>query len=84
MSSKYAPLEKYLRDLPAAQEEVKLSFTQIEGILKSKLPASAYEDERWWEHATEGNHVNARAWTSAGWKVVRVEVKRQRVRLARG
>ncbi len=83
MAGKYAPLEKYLRDLPAAQQEVKLSFAQIEGILKSRLPASAYEDERWWEHATEGNHVSARAWTSAGWKVVRVEVKRQRVRLAR-
>ncbi len=59
MAGKYAPLEKYLRDLPVAQQEVKFSFAQIEGILHSKLPASAYEDERWWEHATEGNHVNA-------------------------
>ncbi len=68
MPSKYAPLEKYLRDLPAAQQEVQLSFAQIEGILKSKLPASAYEDERWWEHATEGNHVNGRGRIrSGGW-----------------
>ena len=84
MAGKYAPLERYLRALPMAQQEVKLSFAQIEGILKSRLPASAFEDERWWEHATEGNHVSARAWTSAGWRVARVEVKRQRVRLVRG
>jgi hypothetical protein len=53
MAGKYIPFEKYLRDLPSTQKEVTLSFAQIEGILKSKLPASAYEDNRWWEHETE-------------------------------
>ncbi len=47
MPGKYSPLEEYLRNLPAGQREVKLSFTQIEGILKSKLPASAQE-QSWW------------------------------------
>jgi hypothetical protein len=50
MPGKYTPLEVYLRDLPSTQKEVTLSFAQIEKILKSKLPASAYEDNRWWEH----------------------------------
>jgi hypothetical protein len=50
MASKYAPLEIYLRELPSMQKEVTLTFAQIEKILKSKLPASAYEDNRWWEH----------------------------------
>jgi len=54
MANKYAPLENYLRDLPKAQKEVNLSFEQIERILNSKLPSSAYEDSRWWEHETEG------------------------------
>src|SRR5688500_7077046 len=54
MTSKYQPLEKHLRDLPSNQKEVTLSFAQIEAILKSNLPASAYEDNRWWEHETEG------------------------------
>lgn len=75
MTSKYTPLETYLRELPSTQKEATLSFAQIEEILKSKLPTSAYEDNRWWEHETEGNHVNKRAWSTAGWKVVEVNVK---------
>jgi len=55
MTGKYTALEHYLHDLPATQKEVKLSFDQIERILNSKLPSSAYEDRRWWDHETEGN-----------------------------
>jgi hypothetical protein len=83
MAGKYTPLEKYLRSLPANQKEVALAFEQIEGILHKKLPASAYEDERWWEHETEANHGSARAWTNAGWKVERVDVNKKRARLVR-
>jgi hypothetical protein len=79
MTSKYQPLETYLRELPSTQKEVSLSFAQIEEILNSKLPASAYEDNRWWEHETEGNHVNKRAWSTAGWKVAEVNVEGKRV-----
>jgi hypothetical protein len=46
MAGKYAALDKYFRELPASQKEVTLRFEQIEGILKSKLPSSAYEDRR--------------------------------------
>lgn len=84
MASKYAPLENYLRDLPKSQNEVTLRFEQIEKILKSKLPASAYEDRRWWDHETEGNHVNTRAWSNAGWKIESLDVHKQSVRLVRG
>ncbi len=83
MPGKYAPLENYLRKVPANRKQIVLSFEQIEGILNSKLPASAFEDERWWEHETEGNHVNTRAWTNAGWKVKSVDVNRTRVILVR-
>ena len=58
MAGKYTPLENYLLALPKAKREVRLSFEQIEGILKFKLPSSAYEDERWWLREKEGNHVN--------------------------
>lgn len=83
MAGKYTPLEHYLRDLPAHQQEVTLSFAQMEGILKFRLPASAYEDERWWLREREANHINRRAWASAGWKVENVEVNRKQVRLVR-
>ena len=83
MGGKYTPLEHYLRDVPADQNEVALSFAQIEGIIHAKLPASAYEYRRWWDHEKEGNHVNARAWANAGWKIQSVDFNRKQARLVR-
>ena len=83
MAGKYTPLENYLRDLPEDQSEVTLGFEQIEGILKSKLPASAYEYPQWWENEKEGNHVNARAWLTAGWKIDQVNFNAKWVKFVR-
>ena len=83
MAGKYTPLEHYLRDLPANQKEVTLSFDQIERIIKSKLPSSAYGYQQWWDHETEGNHMNKRAWANAGWKVDSVDFNKKQVRLVR-
>lgn len=82
MPSKYSPLEEHLRNLPERQKEVKLTFKQIESIIKSKLPASANEMS-WWDHETEGNHVSKRAWANAGWKVESVDFNRKQARLVR-
>jgi hypothetical protein len=83
MAGKYTPLEKYLRELPESQGEVTLGFEQIESILKAKLPSSASEDRRWWDHETEGNHLNQRAWATAGWKVASLDVNAKWVRFVR-
>jgi hypothetical protein len=83
MAGKYAALENYLRDLPESQSEVTLGFEQIERILKDKLPASAYESQKWWEHEKEGNHVNARSWSNAGWKVESLDINKKSVTLVR-
>lgn len=83
MPGKYTPLENYLRDLLESQREVTLRFEEIERILNSKLPASAYEDRRWWDHETEGNHVNKRAWANAGWKIEGLDVNKKWVKLVR-
>ncbi|MBK8781284.1 MAG: hypothetical protein IPO22_05675 [Anaerolineales bacterium] len=83
MAGKYTPLENYLRDLSASLREVTLGFEQIEGILNNKLPSSAYEDQRWWEHETEGNHINKRAWSNAGWKIEGLDVNAKWVKFVR-
>ena len=83
MAGKYTPLEKYLSDLPESTREITLTFEQIEKILAGKLPPSAYEDRRWWDHETEGNHVSARAWANAGWQIEGLDVDKQRVKLIR-
>jgi hypothetical protein len=83
MPGKYVPLEKYLSSLPITTGEIRLSFEQIEKILLFRLPASAYEDSRWWEKATEANHVSSRAWSNAGWKMASVDVETKQVRFVR-
>ncbi len=83
MAGKYTPLENYLRDLPKNQREVTFGFEQIEQILNAKLPSSAYEDRRWWDHETEGNHVNKRAWANAGWKIENLDVNKKWVKFVR-
>ena len=83
MAGKYTPLEIYLRDLPKSQQEVTLGFEQIEKILKDKLPSSAYEDQRWWLHETEGNHRNTRSWSNAGWIVENLDVNAKWVKFVR-
>jgi hypothetical protein len=83
MAGKYAPLENYLRDLPESQREVTLGFEQIERILKDKLPPSAYESRAWWDHEKEGNHVTARSWSNAGWRVESLDVNQKWVTLVR-
>jgi hypothetical protein len=82
MTGKYAPLENYLRNLPESERDVTLRFEEIEGILNSKLPASANE-RSWWDHETEGNHVNGRAWANAGWKVESLDFEEKWVKLVR-
>ena len=83
MTGKYTPLEHYLSNLPENQKEITLRFEQIEEILKCKLPSSAYEDRRWWDHEKEGNHVNGRSWSNAGWKIGSLDVNEKWVKLVR-
>ncbi len=83
MSGKYTPLENHLRTLPASQREITLDFEQIERILNDRLPPSAYEDRRWWDHETEGNHIHPRAWSNAGWKIDTVNFNKKWVKLIR-
>jgi hypothetical protein len=83
MAGKYTPFENYLNDLPVSQREVTLRFEQIERILNSKLPSSAYEDQRWWLHETEANHVSARSWSNAGWMIESLDVDKKWVKLIR-
>jgi hypothetical protein len=83
MAGKYTPLENYLRGLPESQTEVTLGFQRIESIINAKLPSSAYEDRRWWDNVKEANHLNARAWSNAGWKIESLDVSQKRVKLIR-
>ena len=83
MAGKYTPLENYLRKLPESQREITLGFDQIERILNDTLPASAYGYEAWWASEKEGNHINGRSWSNAGWKIESLDLKGKWVKLMR-
>lgn len=83
MAGKYTPLEKYLHNLPASQQEVTLHFDQIERILNEKLPPSAYQYQAWWANQKQGSHVEAFAWLDAGWQVETINLTDKWVRFAR-
>ena len=81
--AKYDPLKDYLKDLPTSLNDVTLSFDHINEILQSDLPYSANQYSAWWSNEVNGQHVQARAWLNAGWKVESVDFNRKRVRFIR-
>lgn len=83
MAGKYKSFEIFLSEIPGSMKEIMLTFDQVEDILKSKLPSSAYEDRRWWDHETEGNHVSKRSWANAGWKIDDLNVHAKWVKFIR-
>ena len=70
--NKYEPLKFFLEkqeNLP-----VRLTFEEIEGIIDSSLPKSAYNYRAWW--ANDETHVQARdGWLNAEFKVKYVDLE---------
>jgi hypothetical protein len=62
---KYDSLAAFLTK--QAARRVDLSFKQIEGIIASKLPASAHRHPAFWRN--NAHQVHSAAWLDAGWKV---------------
>lgn len=70
--SKYYPLEKYLYE--SKENEVRLSFPEIEDILGFILPNSAYEYTALWGNESSGKRPQANAWMNAGYKASSYEL----------
>ena len=83
MAGKYAPLEKYLRDLPVTQKEETLTLAEIREILEGELPPSAHTDRAWWGNQKPGMQVEMIPWMDAGWLVEHVDFHENRVRFVR-
>ena len=70
MTSKYAPLQQYLRDKASSDREISLALDMIESIIGSPLPKSAFKYRQWWSNQSDiSNRPQAKAWTEAGYKV---------------
>lgn len=76
--AKYDSLEAHLRELPG--DSARLTFAEINAILPSPLPRSAYEYSPFWSNTTVGStHVWADAWQRAGWRVAGHSLEQQYV-----
>lgn len=62
-SGKYYKLEEYLRK---CENDVTLSFEEIEKIIGFVLPPSAYNHMAWWANS---GHSHANAWTNVGMRI---------------
>jgi hypothetical protein len=78
--SRYAALANWLAE--QTEEQVSLTFEQIEGIIHSPLPDSAYRLRAWWANDRVG-HGHSILWLEAGWKVVYVALDEEQVVFAR-
>ena len=83
MAGKYTRLEYYLRDLPVDQNEVILTFEQIERIINDKLPKSAYQYQAWWANEKNPRQPEKQAIMNAGWKVESLNLHAKWVKLVR-
>ena len=80
---KYRPLTDYLAALPG--DAVTLRFTQLQDILDSPLPLSAWR-AGWWSNRNERSNqsqAQSQAWRAAGWRVARVDIWAQTVMFER-
>jgi hypothetical protein len=80
--SKYAPLAIWLQNQSLDKEVIGLSFTNIQEIIGSELPISAYKNRSWWANDPVG-HVQSNQWLDVGWRVAAVKMKDEIVRFAR-
>lgn len=68
---KYEPLREFLKSQDRA--EIRMTFSQIEKLIGSKLPASAQEHRAWWSN-NPSNSVITKAWLEAGYRTEDVDM----------
>ena len=78
---KYTPLQDHLKALPPSKTSVTLRFSEIEKVIKAKLPKSASEYQEWWANQSYGSQ--APSWLGAGFLVDSVDVGRKIVQFRR-
>jgi len=67
--NKYQKLEEYLRN--SSEQIENLTYEDIERIIGTKLPLSAYRHRAWWSNT---GHPHAKTWSNVHWKVSSVDI----------
>ena len=74
--TKYSALEEALKK--HREDQVVMTFSEIERIIGSKLPESAFKHRAWWSN-NPSNSVITVAWKNAGFETAQVEMEAHRL-----
>ncbi len=74
--SKYAPLTDSLRS--SGRATVPMTFREIESVIGSVLPPSAFTQRAWWSN-NPSNNVMTKAWLKAGYKSEKVDMSNHKL-----
>lgn len=69
--AKYQPLTTHLR--AQRGDQVRMSFAEIERVIRAKLPRSADSHRGWWSN-NPTNNVMTQAWLDAGFESEQVDL----------
>lgn len=73
---KYEPFGQFLRK--QRTQEVRLTFGEIENIVKAKLPPSARQQRAWWSNNPD-NSVMTKVWLDAGFRSEQVDMEARKL-----
>lgn len=74
--SKYETLTAYLSKVE--QKSIRMTFEEIERILGTELPPSAFKHPTWWSN-NPTNNPRTYAWLNAGYKTMNVNIKERKL-----
>lgn len=80
--SRYAPLGEWLSGRPGSEDRVQVTFSEIEAIINSELPASARRHRAWWANDAT-SHSHSQEWLNAGWRVSYINMQEEKITFAR-
>jgi hypothetical protein len=76
---KYRPITEFL--LKQNELAITTTFQEIERVIGSTLPFSAYAHRAWWANTV--SHPQAKSWMDVGWKIRNVNMEKHTVILDR-
>lgn len=79
---RYAALADWLQSQPGRIDSVELTFNEIEGIIKTDLPASARNHRAWWANDSVG-HSHSQLWLDAGWRTTYINLSEGKITFSR-
>ena len=80
---KYLPLDEWFRERPDSEDQIELTFDEVEAILGTPLPKSATKLTTWWTNVQPNIQSHRTAWLNNGWMVAEFDLQARWVKFVR-